>query len=56
MPFGLKNAPPTFQRYMSLVLHDCVGFCEVYIDDIIIYSMTMDEHLQHLRIVLQTLM
>ena len=55
MPFGLKNALPTFQRYMSLVLCNCIGFCEVYMDDIIIYSMTIEEHLQHLRIVLQTL-
>ena len=55
MPFGLKNAPPTFQRYMSLVLKDCVGFCEVYMDDIIIYSNSMEEHLEHVRQVFQTL-
>ena len=55
MPFGLKNAPPIFQRYMSLVLRNCIRFCEVYMDDIIIYSMTIEEYLQHLRTVLQTL-
>ena len=49
MPFGLKNAPPTFQRYMSLVLKDAAGFCDVYMDDIIIYSNTMEEHIEHVR-------
>ena len=55
MLFGLKNAPPTFQRYMSLVLKDCVGFCEVYMDDIIIYSESVEEHLKHVKKVFQTL-
>ena len=55
MPFGLKNAPPTFQRYMSLILKDCTGFCEVYMDDIIIYSPSMEEHIVHVAAVLQTL-
>ena len=55
MPFGLKNAPPTFQRYMSLILKDCVGFCDVYMDDIIVYSNSKDEHLTHVRTVLNTL-
>ena len=55
MPFGLKNAPPTFQRYMSLILKDCTGFCDVYMDDIIVYSDTAEEHVAHVRTVLQTL-
>ena len=55
MPFGLKNAPPTFQRYMSLVLKECVGYCEVYMDDIIIYSDTMEEYVEHVKKVLCTL-
>ena len=55
MPFGLKNAPPTFQRYMSLILKGCVGFCEVYMDDIIVYSQTEEDHLQHVRTVFKTL-
>ena len=55
MPFGLKNAPPTFQRYMSLILKDCTGFCDVYMDDIIVYSNTVEEHVEHVRTVLKTL-
>ena len=55
MPFGLKNAPPTFQRYMSLILKDCAEFCDVYMDDIIIYSQTLEEHQVHVREVMQTL-
>ena len=49
MPFGLHNAPATFQRMMNDILceyHDC---CQVYIDDVAVYSMTWEEHLEHLR-------
>ena len=52
MPFGLCNAPSTFQRTMNNVLADCRGFADLYIDDIVIYSRTLDEHLTHLRAVL----
>ena len=56
MPFGLTNAPSTFQRLMSMVL---VGLswvtCLVYLDDIIIFSRTVEEHLQRLTEVLQRL-
>ena len=56
MPFGLTNAPSTFQRLMSLVLSGlCWSTCLVYLDDIIIFSQTVDEHLQRLRDVLQRL-
>ena len=50
VPFGLKNAPPYFQRRMDEVLKD-LSFCRCYIDDIIIWSKTMEEHIQHLQIV-----
>uniref|UniRef100_H3C3V9 ribonuclease H n=1 Tax=Tetraodon nigroviridis TaxID=99883 RepID=H3C3V9_TETNG len=48
MPFGLRNAPATFQRLMHKVLSG-VRNCEVYLDDIVAYSKTWTEHLVTLR-------
>src|SRR5215469_2954036 len=56
MPFGLCNAPATFQRLMDEVLHDILWkFVVVYLDDLNIYLKTFEEHLQHLRIVFERL-
>lgn len=56
MPFGLCNAPATFQRLMNTVLHECIGrFVAVYLDDIIVYSRTYEEHLEHLTRVFEEL-
>ena len=56
MPFGLCNAPSTFQRLMELVLAGLHwSTCLVYLDDIIIYSRTIDDHLKHLQEVLERL-
>lgn len=48
MPFGMKNSPATFQRLINKVIAGLHG-CEAYIDDIIIYSDTWEEHLQIIR-------
>ena len=55
MPFGLKNAPAMFQRLMEVVLGDCYGCSAPYIDDIIVFSKDGEEHVQHLRCVLDAL-
>jgi hypothetical protein len=54
MPFGLCNAPATFQRMMNDILRDFLHkFVTVYLDDVCIYSRTLEEHLEHQRFVLQ---
>ena len=53
MPFGLCNAPATFQRLMENILHGLVGkICLVYINDILVMGTTLEEHLENLRAVL----
>ena len=52
MPFGLCNAPPTFQRLMQ----NCLGelnltYCLIYLDDVIVFSEMPEEHLQRMRVV-----
>ena len=50
MPFGLCNAPATFCRLMAKVLRTYINkFCFVYLDDVIIFSKTKEEHIQHLK-------
>ena len=56
MPFGLCNAPPTFQRLMQ----NCLGklnltYCLIYLDDVIVFSEMPEEHLQRMRVVLDHL-
>ena len=55
MPFGLVNAPATFQRAMSLALRGCEEFTAVYLDDILIFSENRETHLKHLRQVFECL-
>ena len=52
MPFGLTNAPATFQRLMENCLGDLhLIWCKIYLDDIIVYSKTPEEHLQRFEAV-----
>lgn len=56
MPFGLKTAPATFQRTMDNVLRGLQGIhCMVYLDDIIVFSTSLQEHIQKLRTVFDRL-
>ena len=56
MPFGLTNAPATFQHFMNDVFKDMTDdFVVVYLDDILIFSDTLEEHWEHVRRVLQRL-
>ncbi|GBG85477.1 hypothetical protein CBR_g40118 [Chara braunii] len=56
MPFGLCNAPGTFQHAMNRIFHDYLDkFVIVYLDDILIFSKTVEEHVAHLDKVLSLL-
>ena len=53
MPFGLRNGPSIFQRVMQGILAPYLWlFCLVYIDDIVVYSKSYEEHIEHLDLVL----
>ena len=58
MPFGFKNAPAVFQRLMQRVLmglnpDEGPSFVSVYLDDVIVFSETLEDHLEHLRKVME---
>lgn len=55
MPFGLTNAPATFQTMIDHILRRFDKFVVVYLDDILIFSPTLEEHKKHVHTVLQEL-
>ena len=54
MPFGLMNAPSTFQRMMDQVFRH-LNFVRVYLDDVVIFSESLEKHLEHLRVAFATI-
>ncbi|CAF4274253.1 unnamed protein product [Rotaria sp. Silwood2] len=55
LPMGLRNSPPTFQKVMTETLKSCRQFSLVYLDDIIVFSKSFSDHLDHLQSVLSAL-
>lgn len=55
MPFGLRNVAQTFQRFIDGVCYD-LDFVLVFLDHILVASSSLDEHLQHLRVLFQRLL
>ena len=57
MPFGLKNAPSVFQRFMDKIYHSEIreGWLRLYMDDIIFFSYTFEEHVIHMKKVISKL-
>ena len=56
MPMGLTNAPATFKKFINDILHPFLNkFCTAFLDDILIYSDTLEEHRIHVRRVLGVL-
>jgi len=56
MQQGDCNAPATFQRLMTVIFRDFIGrFVHIYLDDIFVYSNSIEEHEKHLRLVFDKL-
>ena len=55
MPFGLHGAPAIFQRMMDQILQNSSDYAAAYLDDVVVHSTTWEDHIRHLRDVLQKL-
>jgi hypothetical protein len=55
MPFGLKNTPCEFQNIMNDIFNPFSHFTIVYIDDVLIFSKSIEEHWKHLNAFLETI-
>lgn len=55
LPFGLANAPDIFQQLMLTVLSEMEAFAMVYVDDILMFAETSEEHFNHIQPVLDRL-
>jgi len=56
MPMGLQNSPAVHQRCVFVVLRSLIGrVCHVYLDDIIIWSDSLEEHKRNVKLVLESL-
>ena len=55
MPFGLHGAPATFQRMMDRLLVGCSDYSAAYLDDVVIHSTGWQDHIRHIRDILQKL-
>ncbi len=56
MPQGMKNSPSVHQRRVNEVLHEYIGvFCHIYLDDIIIWLQSLEEHQEHGQLIMNVL-
>ncbi|KAK2410522.1 hypothetical protein QL285_045883 [Trifolium repens] len=55
MPFGLKNAPSEFQKIMNDIFNQFSKFTIVYIDDVLVFSQSLDQHFKHINIFISTI-
>ena len=55
VPLGLTNAPAYFQELMNMILHGAGSFSLAYLDDVLIFSSTPEDHIEHIGTVLKSL-
>ena len=54
-PYGLKFLTSHFQRVMTSVLSDCLPFCIIFVDDVVVFSSSIQQHIEHINRVIQAL-